>query len=254
MDNLIACRHTVFRNSDEGFGYLQRAGVKGIEASWPSDDDLGRLKKLADDHGLLITTVVVPLALGDEDALAQYAGRLEKVGAIGTPKVFSSVKGSDTVDRSVLIERFRSVADKAARLGITICTETHPPFGHNAAEMLRTMRDVDHPNVRVNFDTANVYYYNEGCTAVSEVSQVADYVASVHLKDTDGGTKSANFPILGQGVVDFPEVFRILGEKQFTGPYTFELEGHLMKDKDMEGRFEAVVACMDYLRSIGVAD
>jgi len=202
----------------------------------------------------VVSSVVVPLALGEEETVQPYLERLEKVSAIGTAKVFSSVKGSDEVERGVMMARFRGIAERAAEMGVTICTETHPPFGHNAAEMLETMQDVDHPNVRINFDTANVYYYNEDCTAVSELQQVVDYVASVHLKDTDGGTKSANFPVVGQGVVDFPEVFRILGEKGFTGPYTFELEGACMKDKDPEGRFEALVACMDYLRSIGAVD
>jgi len=104
-----------------------------------------------------------------------------------------------------------------------------------------------------NFDTANIYYYNEGTDSVTELAKALEHVASVHLKDTDGLPKSLNFPVLGQGVVDFPEVFRLLGERGFTGPYTLELEGDLMTGKDLAARHQIVVACMDYLRSIGAA-
>ncbi len=45
---------------------------------------------------------------------------------------------------------------------------------------------------------------------------------------------------------------RLLGDRGFTGPYTLELEGTSVEGKDLEGRHQAVVECMDYLRSIGV--
>jgi len=119
--------------------------------------------------------------------------------------------------------------------------------------MLATMEAVDHPALRVNFDTANIFYYNEGLDSADELERVIDYVVSVHLKDTDGGFKSGNFPVLGEGVVDFPRIFGTLEDAGFDGPLTLELEGELMRDLDAPGRHEAVKGCMEYLRSIGVA-
>ena len=68
------------------------------------------------------------------------------------------------------------------------------------------MKGVNHPNVRINFDTGNIYFYNQNTDVVAELRKIIDYVASVHLKETDGGYESWNFPALGKGVVDFPAV------------------------------------------------
>ena len=68
-----------------------------------------------------------------------------------------------------------------------------------------------------------------------------------------GEPKSLDFPILGTGIVDFPEVFRILRENDFYGPYTMELEGPLVNGLSTIERTRKVRACLDYLKSIGEA-
>src|SRR5207302_1865217 len=101
----------------------------------------------------------------------------------------------------------------------------HPDLAHNGEVALGTMRAIDHPNVRINYDTGNVYYYNEGVDGVAELRKILEYVGAVHLKDTSGGYRAWNFPALGQGVVNFPEIFRLLNGRGFYGPFTMELEG-----------------------------
>jgi sugar phosphate isomerase/epimerase len=119
--------------------------------------------------------------------------------------------------------------------------------------MLATMQAVDHPHLAVNLDTANIYYYNEGLNSADELERVVEHVVSLHLKDTDGGFRSMNFPVLGEGVVDFERIFAILDDDGFEGPLTLELEGPLTSGKGVQERHAAVMASMAYLRSIGVA-
>ena len=45
-------------------------------------------------------------------------------------------------------------------------------MAHNGDIALETMKAVDHPNIRINFDTGNVYYYNHDVTAVAEVQKI----------------------------------------------------------------------------------
>jgi sugar phosphate isomerase/epimerase len=73
----------------------------------------------------------------------------------------------------------------------------------------------------------------------------------MHLKDTDGGFKSGKFPVLGEGVVDFPRIFKTLKDANFDGPLTMELEGDLMAGLNLDQRQEKVAACVNYLRKIG---
>ena len=81
------------------------------------------------------------------------------------------------------------------------------------------------------------------------MKKVVKYVGSVHLKDTDGTPRSFAFPPLGDGVVDFQEVFRMLNEVGFYGPFTFELES--TKRGNMAAALEKSV---NYLRRTGCID
>jgi sugar phosphate isomerase/epimerase len=143
------------------------------------------------------------------------------------------------------------MGDVAAGLGVTIVIETHPPLLTNGDLGRQTMEAINHPHVRINFDTANIYFYNENMTAVSELAKVIDYVASVHLKDTPGGYQEWNFPVLGTGVVDFPEIFKMLDDRGFAGPFTMELEGTQGVDFDEAGQLRYIADSVAYLRRIG---
>ena len=80
------------------------------------------------------------------------------------------------------------------------------------------------------------------------------YVVSVHLKESARGEPlSFDFPALGEGIVDFPEVFRLLGERGFRGPYTMELEGPLVDGLPTDERSARIKVCLDYLARIGAA-
>ena len=88
------------------------------------------------------------------------------------------------------------------------------------------MSDVDHPHVRLNFDTGNIAYYNQGADPCDELEQVKHLVRNVHLKDNRGGFEDWYFPAVGDGgSVDFDAVREILDGVGFAGPYTIEIEG-----------------------------
>ena len=78
-----------------------------------------------------------------------------------------------------------------------------------------------------------------------------DLVAAVHLKDTPGGYQEWTFPALGTGVVDFPEVFRMLEDRGFTGPFTMELEGTKGIERSEQQQLDYVADSFEYLRRIG---
>ena len=139
----------------------------------------------------------------------------------------------------------------AARQGVTLALETHPDLITNAQVARQTMEGVDHAHVRVNFDTANVYFYNHGVDAVEELRRMLPFVASVHLKDTDGGFRSWHFPALGRGIVNFRGVFELLDQAGFTGPCTLEIEGIEGEEKTERLVCDRIAESIGYLRGLG---
>ena len=206
------------------YDVLQKLGVKGVEIGPPAPENVDTVKAELSKHGLTCMSVSGGIDLINEDGIEKFDRLLNGAISMGAKIIFASAKASDDIPREVTYERLRKIGDKAAAHGITVCFETHPILCHNGDEALKTMEGVNHDNIRLNFDTANIYYYNENVNAVDELKKVVKYVKSVHLKDTDGTPRSFSFPPLGDGVVDFTEVFRILKEFGFYGPFTFELE------------------------------
>ena len=231
------------------YDVLQRLGIKGVELAPPAPENAADLKAELGKYGLTMMSVSGHADLVAADGIGEFDTLINGAVSMGAKLIFTSAKASDVIPREVTHERLRRLGDKAAAHGLTICLETHPILCHNGEAALETMEGVDHDNVRLNFDTANIYYYNENIDAVEELKRVVKYVKSVHLKDTDGTPKSFEFPPLGDGIVDFPEVFRVLNEVGFHGPFTFELES--TKKEEMAAALEKSV---NYLRRTGCID
>ncbi len=231
------------------YDVLQRLGVQGVEIGPPKPEDVDRLKAELSKHDLTALSIGGSLDLVNEDGIDKFDPLLNGAVSMGAKIIFVSAHASKDIPGEVTYERLRKIGDKAAAHGVTVCMETHPILCHNGDESLKTMKGVNHPNIRLNFDTANIYYYNENIDTVVELKKVAEYVGAVHLKDTDGKPRSFDFPPLGEGIVDFPEVFRILNEIGFHGPFTFELES--TKGEEMATALEKSV---NYLRENGCID
>jgi sugar phosphate isomerase/epimerase len=119
----------------------------------------------------------------------------------------------------------RRVCDHAARHGQTFALETGQ---EPAPVLLGFLRDVDRPNLRINFDPANMILYGSG-DPIDALRAVGSLVVSVHAKD--GDWPPANTPgalgkerPLGQGSVGMERFVRALREIGFTGPLNVERE------------------------------
>jgi L-ribulose-5-phosphate 3-epimerase len=159
-------------------------------------------------------------------------------------------------ERSTIIDHLRRLGDVAAELGVTLALETHKGPTQNASAMLALMSEVDHPNLRLNFDTGNIAYYNPGADPCDELQQVKHLVRNVHLKDNRGGLEDWYFPAVGDGgSVDFRRVREILDGVGYAGAYTIEIEGIGGEpEPGLEGRQERVRRSVGHLRACGYFD
>lgn len=251
MPHQIACRIASYgQYQHRAWDHLPMIGVRHVELSVPSPDKLAETKKQLADCGLEASSVQTACDVQKDDCVEPYRPQLAATAELGAKIAFLSAKAGD-VNREVVYDRLRALGDEAGKHDVTISLETHPDLVTNGKVARETMQAVDHPRVRVNFDTANVYYYNRGVTTMGELTEVMPYVASLHLKDTDGGFETWCFPALGEGIVDFPAVFELLDQRQFTGPCTLEIEGVKGVEYDEAARLKLVADSIAYLQGIG---
>ncbi len=247
---MLSCRVASYRPFEElAFAHLASLGVRHVEIPLPAPDEVDATRATLQQHGLSAASLHGTCDIRQPDVADQVAAQLPTLAAFGCKLLFVSVSADDTpLDQAY--HRLRAAGSVAAEHGVTIVMETHPDLVTNARVALETMRGVDHPNVRVNYDTANVYFYNHNVDTVTELQQVVPNVAAVHLKDTDGGYRHWHFPALGQGIVDFARVFQVLDEHGFAGPCTLEIEGLEGEKKTADLVRQRVSDSVEYLRRL----
>jgi inosose dehydratase len=250
-DNIIAVNIGSYRaHRGIAFAHLERIGIPHVEIPVPKPEELDDVLAGLRSHNLTATSLNCPCDL--TQPLEEMEARLQIGQRMEVPLFFISAKAGD-LPKPEAYDRLRERADLAERYGITLSLETHPDLGENANEARATLHVVNHPNLRWNLDTANLYYYNSNIDAVEQTVCGLDLIGSVHLKDTNGGYKAWWFPALGQGIVDFPAVFQTLNGHGFYGPFTMELEGIQGETLDEAGVCARVEESLAYLQDLGLA-
>jgi sugar phosphate isomerase/epimerase len=249
---LVSCRPESFgRYRDRAFESLQRLGIRHVEIAVPAPDQRDATLRELERYGLRASSVGCYDKVQAPDFLERVQHAVETCAALGADVIFTSQHAGDA-PRTEVYQRLREAGDIAQGRGVTIALETHPDLCQNARNALETMQGVNHPNVRINFDPANVHYYNENVNAVAELQQIAPLVRAVHLKDTNGGYKTWHFPAIGDGVVDWKAVFSIMNGQGMTGPFTMEMEGIDGETLSYDETCARIERSLEYLRSQGL--
>jgi sugar phosphate isomerase/epimerase len=126
-------------------------------------------------------------------------------------------------DRKPFLDTLGRVGDLAQAQGITVAFET----GQETADLLRrTLDDLRCPNLKVNFDPANMLLYDKG-DPLRAVAILGPDIRSVHVKDAirprTPGTWGEEVP-LGQGQVNIRRFIQTLQQVGYHGPLCIERE------------------------------
>jgi len=167
------------------------------------------------------------------------------VGSIATHIGFIPEDPNDP-DYLAVRDMVRRVCDYAARNGQTFALET----GQEPAHVLRRfIADVGRPNLKVNFDPANMIMYGSG-DPIEALDEVGAYVVSVHCKDGEWPPKDKPGALgvekpLGQGAVGIARFISKLKSIGYQGTLNIERE-----IEDREQRLADIRAAIELLRSL----
>jgi sugar phosphate isomerase/epimerase len=247
----LSCRiMNYFQYQDGAWAHIHAIGLNYVFVAVPAADKVEAVRNLLAKNGLHVAVMRGEANLSTPYGIDALVTQLEVCRLMGVHYMFLSPKHPGAT-REEACQRLRQGGDLARRYGVTLVLETHPDLGTNADVHRETMERIHHPNVRVNFDTGNISFYNRGRVAAKELEKIIDYVATVEIKDHNGQYQDWNFPPLGQGAVDIPAVLRVLREHHFHGPITMEVEGvhgvQLTEDQVKKNMADSV----RYMKSLG---
>jgi L-ribulose-5-phosphate 3-epimerase len=241
-DRLAASTNTYHSYSlEQALDGIARAGFRSVELTsvpgWTEhvrrdadDAELQRVQELLDQNGLTAVSLSGHSDLVSDEGVAQFRKAMNIARKLGITKITTSTGGhADTSggsldeQREAFLERIRPLADEAAADGIDICLETHGGLLATGVIAKALIADIGRPNVGINYDPGNVIFYGD-TRPEADLPNAVDTVTHMHVKDQIGGAGVWNFPQVGTGDVDFPELFKILDEAGFNGPCSVEVE------------------------------
>ena len=197
-----------------------RIAVTVVFVGFP-DDDYTTVDRVQQTVGL-VPAGTRAARLRETLDIADFAAALG-VDAIGMHLGFVT-PDRDSADYASILEVTRQVCDHCAGNRQYFHLET----GQEEAARLRAfILDVDRPNLRVNFDPANMILYGAG-EPLAALDRVGEFVRSVHCKDASrqrrpGQPWYEDAP-LGTGDVNMEAFLRKLDALGYHGPLTIERE------------------------------
>ena len=210
-----------FRYVAWGTTHQETAGGERVPVM-PTDaspDKAKELAKVCRDLGLeplMIFSTVYPEAA---DGLEVLTNRIKQASAAKIPQVltFGHTSGGK---RDIWIERFKQLGPIARDHGVMLVVKQHGGSTGTGKACAEIVREVDHSNVKVNYDAGNVMDYLD-VDPIPDINECASDVYSFCIKD------HRNWPVDQDCGPGFGEIdhYRLLHPVAFTGrsmPLCFE--------------------------------
>ncbi len=253
-------------------GFLDRLGIDVVQiacgdphhAAWDEGDDLPAAAKAAGFRmsGSMLgfpgedytspQTIEQTGGFGDPTTRAERIERfqwgLQRTLDLGLSDImlhagFIPEVGDDA--RSAFLHTLAHVSDLAKRVGVTVAFET----GQESSKLLRhTLDELQCPNLKVNFDPANMLLYDKD-DPIEALELLAPDIRSVHLKDANRpkvkGQWGEEVP-LGRGQTNTKLFVQTLQNAGYRGPLCIEREAGTQAERfrDIEHGVKFLRECL----------
>jgi len=231
-------------------GFLDRLGVNVVQiacgdphhAAWDEGDNMpaaalaagfsltGTMLGFPGEDYTTPQTIQKTGGFGDpatrSERLERFAWALDRTRALGVSDMMlhaGFLPEPGEPDRKPFLDTLARVSDMAKAKGVTIAFET----GQETADLLRrTLDELRSPNLKVNFDPANMILYDKG-DPIRAVEILGPDIRSVHVKDANRtktpGQWGEEVP-LGRGQVDIRKFVQTLKKVGYRGSLCIERE------------------------------
>jgi len=194
-----------------GTSHQESGGRQPVMAADASAKEAGELGRRCRDKGLNPVLMFSGVYPENQNALTVLRSRILQAEAAGIPQVltFGHTKGGN---REIWIKRFRELAPMAADHNVMIVVKQHGGSTGTGEACAEITREVDHPNIQVNYDAGNVMDYLN-VDPIPDIQKCADDVHSFCIKDHRNWPKDQD---CGPGLGEIDH-YRLLHPVAFTG-------------------------------------
>ncbi len=194
------------------------AHLQGVEipASLLKDEDIPTIARAAREQGLFITLATGGYAAGllsESISLAAQLGAETVRTVVGGAKIGGDrrpLAGRWQPFLQEVLTQLKEATASAEKAGVNLAVENHQDLA--SEELIWLCESIGSARFGINLDTGNPLATAE--EPLDYFRRVAPYLKNVHLKDyaihlSEEGYRLVRCPI-GQGVIDFPALFKIL--------------------------------------------
>ncbi|MGB9595623.1 MAG: sugar phosphate isomerase/epimerase family protein [Candidatus Poribacteria bacterium] len=215
-----------------------RLGLDGIEfyklylrEDERNRDSMSRISDIIHSAGLEVSMFTsyadlsMPKSAEREEQLASIRWDIDSATVFKTNIVRLTAgrwREGQTVEETLKLvaKGLKESLDYAEDKGVMLALEDHPEIGTKIADFIKILELVDDDRLKVNLDTSNPM--ESGDNSVELAKLVKSRIVHVHLSDRN---KDLHHQVVGEGVVDFKSVFRILKDYGYDSWLSLETGG-----------------------------
>jgi len=194
-----------------GTSHREEDGMKAVMPADAAPEKARDLGKRCRDLGLEPVMMFSNIYPEAKNALDVFKARIKQASAAGMGQVltFGHTKGAN---RKLWVERFKELGPLARDHNVLIVIKQHGGETGTGAVCAEIVREVDHPNIKVNYDAGNVMDYLH-IDPIPDIKKCADQVRSFCIKDHRMFPKDQD---CGPGLGEIDH-YRLLAPVAFTG-------------------------------------
>jgi len=254
--------------SEVGVKFVEIAAIKGyfehVKPEEMNEEEKEKIKILLKKYNLFCESFSSHVDLTEENILPLFKKRMEFAKKIGA-KIINTNSGP-LGRKKKFYEVIKKVDEYAKRLNLIVALETHGDI-ISSGEDVKVIKKINSPNIRMNYDFGNVFYFSGGKIHPEEdfekVIEYPECVCHLHIKDIKLENNKWKIVPIGKGMVDYEKIFYLIEKNKLFIPASIELPLRLGGKKE-EGlkkinpvlslaKVNSVIKqSLDYIRKLGI--
>lgn len=212
--------------SDCGVEYVELSSIAGmcehIEPAAINEDYAEYVGRLLGKNKLKCRAVSGHVDLTLEGQLQDFLRKIKFTALIGAEYINTNSGPLSRLD--IFRKNMSRVISEAERYNVTVCLESHGDIIGTARDSVRYIQELNHPLIKMNYDTGNTYFHSRGrCRVVEDIGYSEPCIAYMHIKDVSIEGDKIFYRPIGQGDLDFTEIFKKVKDMRKTIPASLEI-------------------------------